>query len=293
MIKKYIKKFLKEILPVFVVNLLTKNKGSYEGVYKNHKEITQNLKNPWASKTHSKHKEKQLFVNEKNLQKNTFHINNLCNTVNILKYLDSNKKFCIFDIGGSTGLYYPLLKNRLDNICGDFKYIVYDSANLIKIGMDHYQNNDLIDFVDRNTISLEEIFTSLIKENYSISVYISGTLQYVIPYKELLSQIAKNKPNSITITRLPVCNDPLLDAFSVQHVYDVRNRFCGSTIVNLISEKSLKKEMESLNYLNISSDFMNKFDFSNEKWRNKCPNNDYFRITNMALSFLRSDLFNK
>lgn len=135
---------------------------------------------------------------------------------------------CIVDFGGALGSEYWRNKNMLQRFAADYRWNVIEQNNYVKIGREY--------IADEKLRFYNEI--SEIDEDIHI-VILSGVLQYLQNYSEILTSIIERMPRYILIDRQPVGQNTRI---CVQHVGE--NIYKASYPARIIEERELKNILE-------------------------------------------------
>lgn len=193
------KQFLRMILPPIVARVYRKFVPNrlppmYRGTFKDLDAVPD--ENPWSSDQRIAFAEcelQEILDAEKGgefIPNTKFKGSSAVLPCFVANYLSDRQTCRVLDFGGGTGIVYYLIRLFLINLDG-LNWHVVDNKNLTRIGEKYRSDSDNI------------VFTEDLPEtgNYDI-VFMSGSLQYVIGYPELVMKMFSYQPDFVVVTRV-------------------------------------------------------------------------------------------
>lgn len=297
-ILQLVKKILKLLLPPFIWILLrsltkllrrsfiiTPNiLPSFDpNIYYSLNEINQVhlVEQPWDNLNWIRHVQDSLDK-ACEVRNETVHHEMILNIISFCKALYPSMNINVFDIGGGTGLFYPVVREMFSDNWHNINWIVVDSTANIVIGKQKFIGDQQIIFCDSE--KFKEL--SYDKQNSISILNISSTLHYILEWEKFLEQIISElNPQAVAITRVPTCIDATHQAYAIQHITTCYG-YCGFTKVVLFSSGSIENKMNSLGFIRSSQP---KIDHSISHFDHGCIDKSYEEMQCVAYSFIRRD----
>lgn len=164
-----------------------------------------------------------------------------------LQYKDLEKKkyIRILDVGGGlSGGFFPEMLKYLTAMNLDLKYAVLDGALNCEHGHNFFQDQEKIDFFDYQRSGM------LSALNFLGSVDVcnfSSTLQYILEWRSVIANVVDVRPSVVAISRTPICDVAVQEAFGIQHVTTSLG-YCGRAKIVMIPRALLIAEMDKHGY---------------------------------------------